>query len=111
MPHACVNAAAIRIQPANDHVIDPDQRRENAHRRDEPERRITGYGERETDDVRFTRPPIAVKNRRRARHIDVARSFYAGADQALAARIFDEPRPERQDGLIAEARWFRRSVV
>src|ERR1700747_1426139 len=73
MPHACVNAAAVRIEATNDHIVEADERGQHAHGGDQPERRITGNGERETDHIGFARAPIAVPNRRRAFPIDVAR--------------------------------------
>src|SRR2546423_1020906 len=75
MSHTRVDAAAVRIEATDDHVIDPNQRDEHAHQRDQPERSVTGHGESEADDIGFARPPIAVKNRSRARHIDIARTL------------------------------------
>ena len=74
VPHARIHAAAVRIKAADDHVIDADERGENAHGGDEPERCIAGNRECEADDVGFARAPVAVKNRGRARHIDIARA-------------------------------------
>ncbi len=81
MPHARINAAAVRIKAADDHVIDADERGENAHRRDEPERGIAGDGKGEADDVGFARAPVAVKNRGRARNIDIARALNVSWNQ------------------------------
>src|SRR5262245_19178937 len=83
MPHACVNAAAIRIQATDNHVVDPDQNDERAHRRDEPKRRIARDCESETDDVGLTGAPIAIQNRRSTRDVDVAWTLYAGWNQIL----------------------------
>src|SRR6266487_6207890 len=41
MTHARVNAAAVRIKPANDHVVDADQRGQHTHRGDKAEGGIT----------------------------------------------------------------------
>src|SRR6266487_567115 len=81
MPHARVDAAAVRVEAADDHVVQADKRGEHAHGRDEPERCVTGDGECETNDVGFARAPIAVKNRGRARHIDIARTPNVGWNQ------------------------------
>src|SRR5437879_3544944 len=77
MPHARVDAAAVRIKAADDHVVDPDKRGQHAHRSDQPKGRITADCKREADDIGFARPPIAVQNRGRARNIDIARTFNA----------------------------------
>ena len=71
MTHAGVDAAAIRIEAADDHVVEPDERGEHAHRGDQPERRVPGDRESKADDVGFARAPIAVKNRRRALPIHI----------------------------------------
>src|SRR5439155_10010599 len=70
-----VDAAAVRIKTADDHVVDADERGKDAHERDEPERGVPGDGEGETDDVGFACAPVAVKNRGCARHIHVARTL------------------------------------
>src|SRR5947199_6051261 len=75
MPHTGVNAAAVGIKAANDHVVEADECSEHAHRRDQPERTVTGDGERKPNDVGLARPPIAVQNRRRALPIHIARSL------------------------------------
>src|ERR1700686_3592586 len=75
MPDARINAAAIRIEPADDDVIDSDERGENTHRADQPERRVARYGKRQADDIRFARAPVPVENRRRARDVHIARTF------------------------------------
>ena len=61
MTHAGINAAAVRIKTADDHVVDADERGEHTHRRDQPERGVTGDRESETDDVGFASAPVAVK--------------------------------------------------
>src|SRR5260370_14941204 len=93
MPHARVDTAAVRIESADDHVVDADERGKNAHRGDQPKRCVAADGKREADDVGFARPPIAVKNRARARHIDIARTlkvswyqFFDSQETALARR-------------------------
>ena len=119
MTNACINATAIRVKPADDHVVDPDERRQDAHRGDQPKRGVTADGERQPNDVRFARSPVAVENRRRPRNVDVARTFNVGCDhitdgwvrttrfpfraagsRAAAARILDEPRPEWRSDLL-----------
>src|SRR3954452_2173000 len=75
MSHTRVDAAAVRIEAADDHVIDPNQRDEHAHQRDQPERSIAGHRESEANDIGFARTPVAVKNCSRARHIDIARTL------------------------------------
>src|SRR5881296_2606333 len=75
MPHAGVNAAAIGIKAANDHVVEADECREHAHRRDQPKRCVSGDGERKPNDVGLARPPVAVKDRSRALPIHIARSL------------------------------------
>src|SRR6267143_4787792 len=83
MSHTRVNAAAVRIEAADDHVIDPNQRNEHAHQRDQPERSVTGNGKGETDHVGFARAPVAVQDRGRARHIDIARPLNVGWYQLI----------------------------
>src|SRR5438067_6942542 len=83
MTHARVNAAAIRVKMANDHVVDPDERREHAHRGDQPKRCVPRDCERQPDDIGFARPPVPVQNRGRARNVDVARSLNVGCDQMV----------------------------
>src|SRR5207247_8657718 len=75
MSHACVNAAAVGIQAADDHVIEADECSEHAHRRDQPERSVTGDRERKPNDIGLARPPIAIKDRRRALPVHIARSL------------------------------------
>src|SRR2546421_12926948 len=75
MPHAGVNPAAVRIQAADDHVVEADECSEHAHRRDQPERSVTGDRERKPNDVGLARPPVAVKDRSRALPVHIARSL------------------------------------
>src|SRR5213592_3329533 len=75
MPHAGVNAAAIGIKAANDHVVEAYECREHAHRRDQPKRCVSGDGERKPNYVGLARPPVAVKDRSRALPIHIARSL------------------------------------
>src|SRR3954470_21522011 len=65
MPDAGIDSATVRIEPANDYVINPDERGQNAHCGYKPERSITADGKGEADDIRFARAPIAVENRGR----------------------------------------------
>src|SRR2546423_662504 len=103
MPDASVNTPAVGIKTANDHVIDPDQSGQHAHRGDQPERRVTSDGKRETNDVRFARSPIAVQNRGGAFPIDIARSLNVGRDQYLI-RL-------KQARSRDEAPYFKRSRI
>jgi len=80
MTHARVDATAIRVKTADDHVVEADKCGEDAHEGDEPERGITGDGEGEADDVGFARTPVAVKNRGGTRRVDVARTLNARWD-------------------------------
>src|SRR5213594_2276643 len=75
MPHAGVNAAAVGIKAADDHVVEADECSEHAHRRDQPKRTVSGDSERKPDDIRLARPPIAIKNCRRALPVHIARSL------------------------------------
>src|SRR6266700_5972861 len=75
MPHAGVNAAAVGIQAADDHVIEADECSEHAHRRDQPKRCISGDGISQPNHIGLTRPPIAIKNCRRALPVHIARSL------------------------------------
>src|SRR5205823_10794088 len=65
MSHACINAAAVGIKAADDHVVEADKCSEHAHRRDQPKRCISGDGKSQANHIGLTRPPIAVQNRRR----------------------------------------------
>src|SRR5881227_3204872 len=75
MPHAGVNAAAVGIKTADDHVVEADECSEDAHCRDQPERRIAGHGKSQANHIGLTRPPIAIKNCRRALPVHIARSL------------------------------------
>src|SRR5256886_2693948 len=75
MPDGCINAAAVRVEAADDHVVEPDEGGEHAHRSDQPERGVAGNRKGEADHVGFAGAPVAVQNRRRARNIDIARSL------------------------------------
>src|SRR5438477_4000816 len=75
MSHACINAAAVGIQAADDHVVEADECSEHAHRRDQPKRCVSGDGKSQANHVGLTRPPIAVKNCRRALPVHIARTF------------------------------------
>src|SRR5438552_14153314 len=86
MPHAGVNAAAVGIKAADDHVVEADERSEHAHRRDQPKRTVAGDSERKPNDVGFAGPPIAVQNRRRALPIHIARPLNVSWDQILTPK-------------------------
>src|SRR6266705_549817 len=75
MSHACINAAAVGIKTADDHVVEADERSEHAHRRDQPKRCVSGDGKSQANHIGLARPPIAVKNCRRALPIHIARSL------------------------------------
>src|SRR5436305_6779442 len=83
MAHARINAAAVRIKTADDHVVEADQRGEHAHQGDEPERCVARDGKGEANDIGLARAPVAVKNRGRARNIDVARTLNVGCYQLI----------------------------
>src|SRR5947207_8105559 len=83
MAHARVNAAAVGVEAADNHVIDADERGQHAHQRDEPEGGVTCDGEGKTDDVGLARAPIAIQDRSRAFPIDIARTLNAGRYQLL----------------------------
>src|ERR1044071_5761251 len=83
MTDAGIDAAAVRIEAADDDVVNSDERSENAHRPNQPERRVAADRERETDDVRFDRAPVPVQNGSRARDINVARSLNISCYQLL----------------------------
>src|SRR6266700_5141150 len=86
MPDTCINAAAVRVKTANDHVVQADQCSQHAHGSDEPERCVTGDCESEANDVGFARAPVTIKNRGRARHIDIARTPDVGWNQDYLIR-------------------------
>src|SRR6266851_970318 len=75
MADARVNATAVGIQTADDHVVEADERGQHAHQADEPKRSVTSDGKREPDDVGLARAPVPIKNRRRALPIDITRSL------------------------------------
>src|SRR5947207_12762278 len=75
MSHACINAAAVGIKAADDHVVEADECSEHAHRRDQPKRCVTGDGKSQANHIGLTRPPIAIKNCRRALPVHIARSL------------------------------------
>src|SRR6266568_6244913 len=83
MTHAGVDTTAVRVQAADHHVIQADQRGQHAHRGDQPERSVTSNGEGQTDYVGLARAPVAVQNRRRALPIDIARSLNVGWYQLI----------------------------
>src|SRR5438552_14625895 len=75
MPDGCIHTATVGVKPADDHVVDPDKRSQEAHRCDQPKRSITGDSKGETNHVGLARSPVAVQNRRRALPIHIARSL------------------------------------
>ena len=83
MTHAGINTAAVWIKAADDHVVEADECGEDAHRRDQPERRVTGDGESQSNHVSFASAPVAVQDRGRPFPIDIARTFNVCWDQIL----------------------------
>src|SRR5258707_10245906 len=75
MPDGWINAAAVRVEAADDHVVEADEGGEHAHRSDQPERGVARDSERKPNDVGLARPPIAVQNRGRALPVHIARSL------------------------------------
>src|SRR2546425_944857 len=75
MPNARVHSPAVWIKAADDHVVEADECSEHAHRRDQPKRCVTGDGKSQANHIGLARPPIAVKNCRRALPIHIARSL------------------------------------
>jgi hypothetical protein len=75
MTHACVHAAAVGVMFADGDVIGADQRDEQAHAGDQPERAVSRDGECQANDVRFACAPVAVQDRRGSRCIHVAGSL------------------------------------
>jgi hypothetical protein len=100
MSHTRVDTAPVRIKPADDHVVEADQRRKHAHRRDQPERCVAGDRERETDHVGFAGTPVAVQNRSPARHIHIARTFNVGWYQLIRLK---RGRLARRDASLQES--------
>src|SRR5438128_6814984 len=100
MSHTRVDTAPVRIKPADDHVVEADQRRKHAHRRDQPERCVAGDRERETDHIGFAGTPVAVQNRSRARHIYIARTFNVGWYQLMR---LTRGRLARRDASLQES--------
>src|SRR5438067_5258254 len=83
MTHARVNAAAVGVEAADNHVIDADECGQHTHQRDEPEGGVTCDGEGKTDDVGLARAPIAVEDNR----IKQAVSRNIGEDKSRAKRL------------------------
>src|SRR5438045_1000406 len=75
MSHACINAAAVGIQAADDHVVEADECSEHAHRRDQPKRCVAGDGKSQANHIGLARAPIAVQDCGRALPIHIARSL------------------------------------
>src|SRR6266513_2089261 len=75
MTHARVNAAAVGVKTADNHVINADEYRQHAHQGDEPEGGVTRDGEGKTDDVGLACAPVTVEDRSRAFPVDIARTL------------------------------------
>ena len=58
-----IDAAAIRIQPADHRVGPADRQQQCRHRQHEPQRRVPRVHEAQSQHVQPTRPPIAVQHR------------------------------------------------
>ena len=86
MPHARIDAAAVRVMLADRHVVHADQRGEHAHGGDEPEGGVARDGEGEAHHVGFARAPVSVENGGGAPGIEVARAFGTGSDHADLVR-------------------------
>src|SRR5438093_8476441 len=75
MSHASVNAAAVGIKAADDHVVEANECSEHAHRSDQPKRCISGDGKSQANHIGLARPPVAVQDCGRALPIHIARSL------------------------------------
>src|SRR5205823_10488076 len=80
MTDARVNAAAVGIEAADNHVIDADECVYHTHQGDEPEGSVTCDGEGKTDDVGLAGAPVTVEERSRAFPIDIAWTLNVGRD-------------------------------
>ena len=70
-----VDSAALRKGPANNHVVEPDESRQNANRQDDRKRRIAGGDEGQTDDIGLAGPPVAIEQRRGTLPVKISRSL------------------------------------
>src|SRR5438552_11207355 len=86
MPNARVHSAAVWIKAADDHVVEADEGGEDAHRRDQPERCVTGNSESEADHVSFAGAPVTVQNRGRALPIHIARTLNVSWNQTFTPK-------------------------
>src|SRR5437764_13188155 len=94
MAHARVNAAAVGVEAADNHVIDADERGQHTHQGDEPEGGVTCDGEGKTDDVGLARAPVTVKDSSRAFPIDIARTLDVSWYQLLQPKTKRHSRDE-----------------
>src|SRR6266480_3385360 len=83
MSHTGIDAATVWIEPTDHDIIRTHQCGQHAHGRDQPERRISGNGERKPNHIGLAGAPVAVKNRCRALPIDIARTFNVGWYQLI----------------------------
>src|SRR5438067_603908 len=83
MSHTGIDAATVWIEPTDHDVIRTHQCGQHAHGRDQPERRISGNGERKPNHIGLAGAPVAVKNRRRAFPVDIAWPLNVGWNQFL----------------------------
>src|SRR5206468_6093742 len=83
MSHTGIDAATVWIEPTDHDIIRTHQCGQHAHGRDQPERRISGNGERKPNHIGLAGAPVAVKNRRRAFPVDIAWPLNVGWNQFL----------------------------
>src|SRR5260221_14627438 len=75
MPDTGVNAPAIRIMPADGHIIDADEGHQDTHRNDQPEGAITRHRESQSKHISFAYAPIAIEDSGGSRGVAVCRPF------------------------------------
>src|SRR6266498_4239254 len=89
MAYARINAAAVGIQPADDHVVETDECSEYAHCRDQPKRCVSGDGKSQANHVGLTGAPVAVQNGGRAFPVHIARTLNVCWDQLIRLKRGD----------------------
>ena len=103
MTHARINPAAVRVEAADDHIVQANERGEDAHQGDEPERGVASDSKGEADDVGFARAPVAVKNRGCARNVDVARTLNVGWDHFSRLSSLKSARESNENIQVSRA--------
>src|SRR5260370_30220740 len=83
MADARVDSAAVGIMATDRHVVNPDESHQQTHRRDQPERTVTGDRKGQTDHIRLARAPVPIEDRRRAQRINIARPLRFPNDHIL----------------------------